>query len=127
MAAEGHLVTETSKRHVYDSLPVPAPSKKKKMESTEGCDEMLEKAFTILTSTAVAAASAEEECRSFGCLISNKMRNYLPGTRKQVQHKLSSIIFAADQGHFDVSYLVHAPSPAFHASSPTTPSSVAGS
>jgi hypothetical protein len=103
MAAEGDPVAETSKTRVVDSLPVPVPPKKK-MKSREGCNEMLEKSFTILTPSAAAAASAvDEECRSFGSFISNKLRNYLPRTRNQVQHGISNIIFAADQGHFDVS------------------------
>jgi hypothetical protein len=44
-----------------------------------------------------------------------------------VQHEISRIIIAADQGLFDVSYPVSTPSPAFQVSFPTTPSSVAGS
>jgi hypothetical protein len=82
---------------------------------------MLE-AFTILTSAAEAAIADDDECRSFGSFISNKLRNYLPCTRNKVQHEISNIIFAADQGHFDVAYPVPAPSPASQVSSPTTPS-----
>ena len=126
MAAEGDLVAETSKTEVVDSLPVPVPPKK--MKSRESCDEMLEKAFTILTSSAAAAASADDdECQSFDSFISNKLRDYLPRGRNQVQHEISNIIFTADQGHFDVPYPVPAPSPASHISSATTLSSVAGS
>jgi hypothetical protein len=127
MAAEGDLA-ETSKNQIFDSLPVPVPPKRKtKRKNTEECDEMLEKAFTILTSSAAAAATADDECRSFGSFISNKLRNYLPCTRNKVQHEISNIIFTADQGHFDVAYPVPAPSPASQVSSPTTPSSFAGS
>jgi hypothetical protein len=128
MAAEGDLA-ETSKNQIVDSLPVPVPPKrKKKMKNTEECDVMLEKAFTILTSSAAAAATADDdECRSFGSFISNKLRNYLPCTRNKVQHEISNIIFAADQGHFNVAYPVPDPSPASQVSSPTTPSSFAGS
>ena len=73
MAAEGDLA-ETSKNQIVDSLPVPVPPKRKKMKNTEECDVMLEKAFTILTSSAAAAATADDdECRSFGSFISNKL------------------------------------------------------
>jgi hypothetical protein len=50
---------ETSKKQIVDSLPVPVPLKKK-MKSREECDEMLEKSFTIPTSSAAAAASADD-------------------------------------------------------------------
>jgi len=100
MRAGRDLVAETSKTQVVDSVPVAVPPKKKKMKSREGCNEMLAKAFTILTSSAAAAASADDdECRSFGSLISNKLRNYLPHTRNQVQHKIINIIFTADHGY----------------------------
>ena len=65
---------------------------------------MLEKALIIVKPSAGAAASADDECRSFGSFISNKLRNYLPRTRNKVKHEISNITFAADQGHFDVSY-----------------------
>jgi hypothetical protein len=61
MTAEGDPVAETSNKHVADSLTVPFQPKKKKMKSREECDEMLEKAFTILTSSAAAAASANDD------------------------------------------------------------------
>lgn len=62
MRAEGDFVAETSKTQVVDSLPVAVPpKKKKKMKSREGCKEMLEKAFTILTSSAGAATSADDD------------------------------------------------------------------
>ena len=64
---------------------------------------------------------------TFGSFISNKLRNYLPRIKNQVQHAISNIIFTADHGHFEVSYAVSAPSPASYVSSPTTPFSVAGS
>ena len=116
MAAEGDLA-ETSKNQTVDSLPVPVPPKRKrKMKNTEEGDEMLEKAFTILTSAA-AAATADDECRSFGSFISNKLRNYLPCTRNKVQHEICNIIFAADQGHFDAAYPVPVLSPASQVSS----------
>jgi hypothetical protein len=99
------------------------------MKSREECDEMLEKALTILMSSAAAATSADDDddCRRFGSFISNKLRNYLSRTRNKVQHEISSITFAADEGHFDVSYPVPAPFTASQVSSPTTPTSVAGS
>ena len=116
MAAEGDLA-ETSKNQTVDSLPVPVPPKRKrKMKNTEEGDKMLEKAFTILTSAA-AAATADDECRSFGSFISNKLRNYLPCTRNKVQHEICNIIFAADQGHFDAAYPVPVLSPASQVSS----------
>jgi hypothetical protein len=72
--AAGDLVAETSKTQTVDSLPVSVPPKKR-MKSREGCDEMLEKAFTIPTSSVAAAASADDDqCRSFGSFISNKLR-----------------------------------------------------
>jgi hypothetical protein len=64
---------------------------------------MLQKAFTILTSSAAAAASADDECRSFGNFAANKLRIYLPRTRNIIQYEISNIIFAAYQGHFGVS------------------------
>jgi len=63
------------------------------------------KAFTILTSSAAPAASADDECRNFGTFIANKVRNYLPRTRNKVQQEISRIIIAAGQGLFDVPYL----------------------
>jgi hypothetical protein len=63
---------------------------------------MLEKAFTILMSAA-AAAFADDECQSFGNFIANKLWIYLKRTRNIVQYEISNIIFAAYQGHFDVS------------------------
>jgi len=44
-----------------------------------------------------------------------------------VKHEICNIIFAADQGHFDAAYPVPVSSPASQVSSPTTPSSFAGS
>jgi len=44
-----------------------------------------------------------------------------------MQHKINHTIFAANLGLFDISYHVSALSPASHVSSPTTPSSAAGS
>jgi hypothetical protein len=61
MRVEGDLVAETSKTQVVDSLPVAVPLKKEKMKCREGCNEMLEKAFSILTSSAGAAASANDD------------------------------------------------------------------
>ena len=117
MAAEEDLA-ETSKNQTVDSLPVPVPPKRKmKMKNTEEGDEMLEKAFTILTSAAAAATADDDECRSFGSFISNKLRNYLPCTRNKVQHEICNIIFAADQGHFDAAYPVPVLSPASQVSS----------
>jgi hypothetical protein len=89
---------------------------------------MLVKTFTILTSEAAAAASADDgECRSFSTFTANKRPNYLPRTRNKVQHEVGNIIFADDQRLFDVSYPVPNSSPASQVSSPTTPSSAGGS
>jgi hypothetical protein len=89
---------------------------------------MVTKTFTILTSSAATAASVDDdECRNVGTFIANKLRNYLQRTRNKVQHKISHIIFAADQGLFDVSYYVSTLSPASQVSFPTTLSSAAGS
>ena len=126
MAAEGDPVAEISNKHIVDS-PTPFQQKRKKIKSREECDEML-KAFTILTSSTAAAASAyDDKCRSLGSFISNMLRNYLPRTRNKVKHEISNITFATDQSHSDVSYPVSAPSPPSQVSSPTTPSSFAGS
>jgi hypothetical protein len=38
---------------------------------------MMQKAFTILTPSAAAPASADDECQIFSTFISNKLRNYL--------------------------------------------------
>jgi hypothetical protein len=128
VAAEGDTFAELSisTNQMFDSLPVPSPSKKKKMTGREDC-EMLEEAFTILTSLAAAIASAhDDECRSCGTSITNKSRNYLPRTRNKVQHELSSNIHADDQGLFVVSYPVSNSSPDSHVYPTTTPSSAAG-
>jgi hypothetical protein len=58
--------------------------------------------------SAEATTSADNECQSFGSLISNKLQNYLPYTRNKVLHQISNIIFTASQGLFDVSHPVHA-------------------
>jgi len=59
MPAEGDPVAETSTNQTVDSLPVPvAPVMTKGREECK----MLQKAFTIQTSSAVAAASADDEC-----------------------------------------------------------------
>jgi hypothetical protein len=71
------------------------------------------KAFIILTSSAVAPASADvEECRNFGTFIANKLRNYLPPTSSKLQHTISRNTFATDLRLFYVSYPVCTPSPA---------------
>ena len=106
----GDPVVATRNKQTVDSLSVPVPPKKK-MKSSEDCAEMLETAFTTVTPSAVAVASADDdECRSSGSFISNKLRNYLPRTRNKVTHDISIITFAADLRHFDVSYPVPAPS-----------------
>jgi hypothetical protein len=120
MPEEGDSIEELNQ--FIASPPTPVPPKKKMKKGREEC-EMLEKAFTILTSAAAAAASSDDECRSFGNFIANKLRNYSSRTRNIVQHEISSLIFAADQGRFDVSCPVPTPSPASQVSSPTTPSS----
>ena len=84
------------------------------------------KAFTILTSAVAAASADEDEGQNLGTLIANELRNYVSRTRHKVEHEISRIIFAADQGLFDVSYPVPTPSPSSQVSSPTRPS-VAGS
>jgi hypothetical protein len=96
------------------------------MKGREDCIEMLEKAFTILTS-AEAAASTDDKYQSFGSCIANKLRNYMPCTRNKVLHEISNRMFAADQGLFHVLHPVSTPAPESQISSPTTPSSLAGS
>jgi hypothetical protein len=59
------------------------------MKSREESDKVLEKAFTFLTSS--AASADDDECRSFGSFVSNKLRNYLPRTRNKVQQEISNI------------------------------------
>jgi hypothetical protein len=87
---------------------------------------MLEKAFTVQTLSAAAAAFTDDKCRSFSNFIATKLRIYLLHPRNIVQYEISNIIFAAYQGPFDVS-CPFPPSPASQVSSPTTPSSAAGS
>jgi len=87
---------------------------------------MVTKAFTILTSEAVAA-STDDICQTFCTFIANKLRNYLPHMGHKVQHKISHNIFAANQELIDVSYPFSTLSPASQVSSPTTSSSAAGS
>jgi len=86
---------------------------------------MLEKSFTILTSSAAAAASADDyECRSFRSFISNELRNYLPGTRNKVLHEISYSLPISIILMFHIS---PRPVPPSQVSFPTTPSSIAGS
>ena len=71
VAAEGDPVAETSTYQMLDSLPAPVPPKK-----VTGREEyeMLEKTFTILTSLAAAAASADDdEFRKIDTFIANKL------------------------------------------------------
>jgi hypothetical protein len=79
MPAEGDAISGTCSedQNLY-FLPVLDPPKKKKKTEEDG---MLEKAFNI--STASAAASAEDECRSFANFIANNLRNYPSRTRRQ--------------------------------------------
>jgi hypothetical protein len=73
MPEEGDPVEE--RNQFIASPPTPVPPKKKMKKGREEC-EMLDKAFTILSSSAAAAASADDECRSLGNFIANKLRNY---------------------------------------------------
>ena len=71
---EGDPVAETSTNQTVDSPPVPvAPMM---MKGREEC-KMMQKAFTILTPSAAAPASADDECQIFSTFISNKLQNYL--------------------------------------------------
>jgi len=89
VAAAGDPVVETSTYQMFDSLPVPV-TQKKQVTRRKDC-EMLEKTFTVLTSLAAAAASADDDvCRSFGTFIANRSRNYLPRIRNKVQHEVSN-------------------------------------
>jgi hypothetical protein len=93
VAAEGDLVADTSKTQAVDFLPMSVPPKEK-MKSREGCDEMLEKASTILTSSVATAASADDDkCRSFGSFFSNKLRKLFaahqePSVARNKQHHI---------------------------------------
>lgn len=66
---------------------------------------MLNKAFNILSASA-AATTDEDECRSYGNYIGNKLRQYSAKTRSAVQHAISDVIFKADEGMYD-SNIVH--------------------
>jgi hypothetical protein len=72
----------------------------------------------LLFSLVMSPVAAEDECRSFGTFITNKFRNYLLHPTDKVLHEKSNIIFAGDQGHFDVSYPVTTPMPSSKVSSP---------
>jgi len=90
MPAERDPVAETSTNQTVDSPPVPvAPIM---MKGREEC-KMLQKAFTIPTSSAAAAASAGHECRSFSTFIANKLKNYLPHKRYHIRCSPGAIIF----------------------------------
>ena len=134
MAAEGDPLVETRKNHLVDLLPVPVPlnkkkkkkkkkekkkkkKKKKKVKGREEC-EMLEKIFTILTSSEGAAASAgDDECKRWVTFIGKLLRNYLSRIRNKVHHTIIYIVFANYQVLFDVSYPVPTPSPTSHVTS----------
>jgi hypothetical protein len=81
------------------------------------------KAFTILSCSAAADASADDEYRNFVNFIANNLRNYFPRTRYKVQNEMSH----TNQGLFDVSYPVSTPLPGSQVSFPTSPSTAAGS
>jgi len=59
MPAEGDHVAETSTNQTVNSPPVPVSTMM--MKGREEC-KMLQKAFPIQTSSAVAAAYADDEC-----------------------------------------------------------------
>ena len=88
----------------------------------------LTKTLTIPTSSAAAAASADDECRNFGTFFAKERHEIiLPLVRNKLRYEIRHNIFAADLWLYDVSYPVSTPSPASHVSSPTIPSSAAGS
>jgi hypothetical protein len=104
---------------------MPLQPEKKKLKGREEC-EVLEEKFTILTSSAAAAGFiVDDEYRSLITFIADMLRKYLPHTRIKVQHEISNIIFAVDQGLLDVPYPVRSPSPTSQVSSITPPSCVA--
>jgi len=76
---------------------------------------MLNKAFEILSSSAAAATTDEDESRSYGIYLGNKLRQYTARTRSAVQHAFGDIIFRADQGMFEHELLqnpsIHYPNP----------------
>jgi len=76
----------------------------------------LQQLFSLVT----LPVAAEDEFQSFGTFIANKFRNYLLHPRDKVQHEKSNIIFAADQGHFDISYPATTPMPSSMVSSPAS-------
>jgi len=98
VAAEGEYFVERSTKQLFDSLPMPVPRKKKDVKWLEEC-QMLEKSFTIKTSSERAAASAgDDEWKRLVPLIANLLRNYLPHTTNKVQHKISHIIWTVTKG-----------------------------
>lgn len=78
--------------------PTPVKKKKKNVDNQE--DNMLNKAFDVLSSSAAAAITDDDESRSYGNYIGNKLRQYSAKTRSAVQRAISDIIFRADQGMF---------------------------
>lgn len=66
---------------------------------------MLSKAFDILSSSAAATITDEDESRSYGTYIGNKLRLYSAKTRSAVIHAIGDIIFRADQGMFEPNIL----------------------
>lgn len=62
---------------------------------------MLNKAFDILSASAAVAATGDDECRSYGNFIGNKLRQYSSKTRSAVQHAISDVIFKADEGMYE--------------------------
>lgn len=75
---------------------LPTPRKKGKKDTT---DERLDKAFQLLT--AAADESENDECKSYGFFVGNKIKNYNSKTRNAVQHAISNILFNADSGFYD--------------------------
>jgi len=111
MPAEGDPVAGTSTNQTVKFPPVPvAPMM---MKEREEC-KMLQKAFTILTSSAAAAASADNECLSLSTFIANKLWNYFSHKRYYIRCSPGAINFCNL-------------SPASQVVSPTIPFSVAAS
>lgn len=78
---------------------------KKQKKNLDHHEDMMASAYNILKKVAqkpeATARPAIDECDSFGLFVTNKLKNYPPWVRSTVQHHISNILYAADQGRYD--------------------------
>lgn len=66
---------------------------------------MLKDAFGILKSASTSLSKEPDEISSFLTLVGNKLRRYNDHTKNMVQQAICEVIFRADNGYYEQSYL----------------------